>query len=137
MRTPRLTSWGLLALVAGASTACTSARDAANPAPSDPVFVVDPIAIESVELVRGLGTASGLGVHVKGVVGDGCSELLPVRQVREGNTVTITVERRRPENAICIQIARLFDDVIPLEGVFPPGTYEVRVNADKIAFSIP
>ena len=54
-------------------------------------FVVDPIQIESVDLVRGLDAPSGLGVHVRGVVGDGCSELLPIRQLREGSTVTITL----------------------------------------------
>src|SRR5262245_7680666 len=137
MRTPirNLTWLGLLALVA--SLGCGGSSTAANPAPTEPVFVIEPIQIESIELVRGLPVPSGLGVHVKGVVGDGCSELLPMRQLREGSTVTITLERRRPENAICTQIARLYDDVNPLEAAFPPGTYVVRVNREKVEFSVP
>jgi hypothetical protein len=128
---------GLLALVGGTALGCRGGSTAANPPPTEPVFVIEPIQIESVELVRNLDVPSGLGVHVKGVVGDGCSELLPLRQLREGSTVSITLERRRPENAICTQIARIFDDVIPLEGAFPPGTYVVRVNREKIEFSVP
>jgi hypothetical protein len=130
-------SWGLLLVLGvGTSPGCTSGPGSVDPPSTSPGFAIDPIQIESVQLVRGLDVPSGLGVHVRGVVGDGCSELLPIRQLREGTTVTITLQRRRPENAICTQIARIYDDVIPLEGEFPPGTYVVRVNSEKIDFSV-
>jgi len=127
-----LSSCGLLAFAVVTSVGCKSSTE-----PSNPRIVIEPIQIDSVELVRNLATPSGLGVHVQGVVGDGCAELLPVRQVREGAVITITIERQRPEEAICIQIAKLYDAIIPLEGEFPPGQYLVRVNAKEITFSVP
>jgi len=121
------------------SAGCQSAAPAADPptGPSKPELVTGPIQIDSVVLVRGLTTPSGLGVHVQGVIGDGCSELLPIRQLREGSVVLISIERQRPRDAVCTQIARLYDDVVALEGEFLPGTYTVRVNTTELEFSIP
>jgi hypothetical protein len=118
---------------------CDTAAPPSGPptGPSQPAVVISPIQIDSVVLVRGLETASGLGVHVQGIVGDGCSELLPIRQLREGSVVLISIERQRPRDAVCTQIAKLYDDVIALEGDFPPGAYTVRVNSTELAFSAP
>jgi inhibitor of cysteine peptidase len=127
----RLSAWAFTALVFAASVACQSSAQ-----PSDPSVIIAPIQIDSVELVHGLAVPSGLGVHVKGIVGDGCSELRPVRQSREGALVTITLESERPKDAICTQIAKLYDDVIPFEGAFSPGQYTVRVNTSELAFSV-
>jgi hypothetical protein len=123
---------GLLAFAAVTGVGCQSST-----APSNPRLVIEPIQIDSVELVRNVATPSGLGVHVQGVVGDGCAELLPMRQIREGALITITIQRQRPEDAICIQIAKLYDAIIPLEGEFPPGQYVVQVNTKEITFSVP
>src|SRR5262245_59207751 len=136
----RAASPGLvMAVLLLASVGCQSAAPPSDPptGPTRPEFVIAPIQIESVVLVRGLKTPSGLGVHVQGIVGDGCSELLPIRQLREGSVVLISIERQRPRDAVCTQIARLYDDVIPLEGTFAPGTYTVRVNSTHIEFSVP
>jgi hypothetical protein len=104
--------------------------------PDGPRMIVGPAQIDSVDLVRGVAP-SGFGVHVKGLIGDGCSELLPFAQTRSGNVVTLTIQRQRPEMAICTQIAKLFDQVIPLQGSFGPGEYAVRVNTTELAFSVP
>jgi hypothetical protein len=125
-------SCGLVAFAAVTSVGCRSSTD-----PSNPRIVIEPIQIDSVELVRNLATPSGLGVHVQGVVGDGCAELLPVRQTREGALITIKIQRQRPEEAICVQIAKLYDAIIPLEGEFPPGPYVVGVNTKEITFAVP
>jgi hypothetical protein len=58
-----------------------------------------------------------------------------VGQQRSGNIVTVTILRERPRHAICIQIAKLYDDVIRLEGSFPPGVYQLRVNAFETTFT--
>src|SRR5262249_27206925 len=116
---------------------CQSSTPPSPTSPTAPEIVVAPIQIDSVVLVHGLQTPSGLGVHVQGIVGDGCSALLPIRQLREGSVVLISIERQRPRDAVCTQIARLYDDVIALEGEFGPGTYTVRVNDTAIEFPVP
>src|SRR5690348_1059828 len=80
-----------------------------------PEFLITPIVIERVD-VRVLETSPPQAVaHVEGVIGDGCSALNSQRQVRDGNTVTITVLGQRPPHAICTQIAKIYREDIPLE----------------------
>ena len=83
-------------------------------------------------------SSSGLGVRVRGVLGDGCTDLLPpITQERDGTVVRIRILRQRPEDAVCIQIAKLFDQVVPLMGEYPPGDYIVHVNASDLTFRVP
>ena len=109
-----------------------------SPAAPTPRMIVGPIQVDSLEIVRGASSSSGLGVRVQGVIGDGCTELLPpITQERDGPVVRIGILRQRPEEAICIEIAKLFDQVVPLMGDYPAGSYVVRVNGAELAFSVP
>ncbi len=96
--------------------------------PSEPDLLVEPIQIDSVEVLVQESSPPTATAHVQGVVGDGCSEIHSVRQERSDTAVTITILRQRPRNAVCTQIARLYDERIPLQGSFPPGDYVLRVN---------
>ncbi len=104
-----------------------------SPASGD--LVIDPIQVESVEVLVQPGDPPQASAHVHGVIGDGCSSLHSVEQERTGSTVVLTILRQRPANAICIQIARLYDDTIRLEGAFPPGAYVLRVNGTETPFT--
>jgi hypothetical protein len=95
--------------------------------------IVDPITVDSV-VVEVSGDPARPRARVKGVLGDGCSSLHSVSQTRAGNAVTITILRERPKDAICTQLARLYDETIPLDGSYPPGRYALRVNAFETAF---
>jgi hypothetical protein len=110
---------------------------ACNGTPATPDLVIGPIQIDSVEVIVGAIAPPPVEVHVRGVVGDGCSVLHSVRQERSSRTVTITILRQRPSDAVCTQQARLYDARIPLEGAFPTGSYLVRVNGVERAFTIP
>jgi hypothetical protein len=111
-----------------AAAACTSS-------PTAPSSRVDPIQIDAVE-IQVLETAPPqVRARVTGVVGDGCSELKSVTQVRSEATVTLTILRERPVDAICTQIARLYDETIPLEGAYPAGQYLLRVNGREFPFA--
>lgn len=101
--------------------------------PSSPSLDIEPITIESVE-VQVSGDPPRVAAHVRGVVGDGCSTVHSVTQARAGNVVTITILRERPKDAICVQLAKLYDEVIPLDGQYPRGRYTLRVNAFETAF---
>lgn len=71
--------------------------------------------------------------HVEGAF-DGCAELNSERQVRFGNTVTITILSQHPRKAICLQTAKFYRKDIPLEGTFPPGDWLLRVNGVDYTF---
>ena len=105
-----------------------------NPtAPSD--LMIDPIPIERVD-VRVLESSPPQAVaHVEGILGDGCSTLHSQTQARMGNLVMVTILRERPRDAVCSQIARLYDTDIPLQGAYPAGRYLLRVNDVEKTFT--
>lgn len=76
-------------------------------------------------------------VHVKGVVGDSCNTLDKVTQAREGNQVEVTITALRKTDGPCLEYAQLYDQVLELEGTFPPGEYEVAVNGVVRTFMVP
>jgi hypothetical protein len=116
-----------LAALLAAAVGCS------NPAAPDGVRV-DPIQIDQVE-VQVLETAPPQArARVRGVIGDGCSTLKSVTQVRMGQTVTLLILRERPVDAICTQQAKLYDETIALEGTYPAGRYVLRVNDLEQAF---
>ncbi len=103
--------------------------------PADPDLLVEPIEIESVEVLVLESSPPQAQAHVRGFIGDGCSELKSVEQQRTGNSVTVTILRQRERAAICTQIAKLYDAVLRLEGSYPPGRYVLRVNGIETFFT--
>ncbi len=82
-------------------------------------------------------TEGAPAAHVHGIVGDGCTELFGLIQRRTGPTIEITILSTRPAEAICSQIAKVYDAVIPLAGPFPGGAYVVSVNGVEAPFALP
>lgn len=107
-----------------------------SPEEPDSVFDVAPIQIDSVDVALLESFPVRAMAHVTGVVGDGCSELLPIEQIRDGNELVISIRRRRPVDAVCIQLAKLFDRSISLDGSFAPGDYTLRVNDVSVVFHV-
>jgi hypothetical protein len=107
-----------------------------SPGELDPVFDIGPIQIDSVDVELLESFPVRATARVTGVVGDGCSELLPIEQSRDGNELDISIRRRRPLDAVCPQIAHLFASRIPLEGTFAPGDYTLRVNDASVSFHV-
>jgi hypothetical protein len=107
-------------------------------APDDPTpLVVEPAHVDSVEIQVAESAPVQVYARVRGVVGDGCSTLVrPIQQRREHARITLTIQRQRPKGAVCIQIARLFDETLRLEGEFPAGSYELRANELATTFTV-
>jgi hypothetical protein len=114
-------------VAAGAAAACSSPT-----VPATPKTLVRPIQIDTVDVVLAPPAA-----HVRGVLGDGCTGLAGVTTERSGNTVTLTILSTRPAEAICSQIAKLYDATLALPGDFPRGAYVLRVNSVEKTFSVP
>jgi hypothetical protein len=113
------------------AVALTTAIACTNPTAPDPSVRVEPIQIDSVTVLVAPPRASA---HVRGAIGDGCSILKSVTQVRSGNSVTLTILRERAVDAVCIQVLRLYDETILLEGSYPAGRYTLKVNGVEVAF---
>lgn len=101
-----------------------------------PTMIVGRIQIDSVAVRLAQSFPVQAFVRVKGVVGDGCSSLLPIEQSRAGNVITLEIKRQRPRDAICTQIAILFDQEIRLEGEFRTGEYTLYVNGIAQSFRV-
>lgn len=76
-------------------------------------------------------------VGVRGTIGDGCTELDEIVTTREENTFYIDVTTARPADAVCTDIARVFEENIPLEvyGLLA-GTYTVNANGTTATFTL-
>ena len=133
----------LLVILSIPLVACAPATSVSpQPAPALPVqppardMIVDPIQIDQVEVRIAESFPVQVFVHVTGVIGDGCSSVLPTEQKREGNTVTVTINRQRPAEAMCTMIAKIYDENIRLDGDFPPGEYTLKVNTVTQTFTV-
>lgn len=135
----RLLMFALSVLLA----ACAPATQVSPlPGPESPIqppardVTIGPIQIDQVEVRIAESFPVQVFAHVTGFIGDGCSSALPVEQKREGNTITLTINRQRPTDAICTQIAKIFDENIRLAGDFPPGEYTLKVNTVTQTFTV-
>ena len=122
----------VLLLLAGASDPQMAPADAAS---ED--LLIGPMRIASVEVSVSRSQPVEVYAHVIGIVGDSCSEAQPVQQARNGNTITIRLNRQRPAHKFCSQIAKTFDQNIRLLGEFAPGEYILKVNAVERKFQVP
>ena len=98
-----------------------------------PATLIVPINIDSVEVEVSGREASA---HVTGVVGDSCSTALPPEVKRDGDTVTVTINAEREQDAVCAELALLYDEMISLGNDFAPGDYMVEVNGVEAFFSV-
>ena len=106
-----------------------------SPSPASADLLIQPIEIESVAVRVLESSPPQASAHVRGLIGDGCSSLHSVRQERSEATVVLTILRQRPADAVCTQIAKLYDETIRLDGTFPPGRYVLRVNGFETSFT--
>ena len=126
-------------LAACAPATFTSPLPAAPASPIQPPardITIEPIQIEQVEVRIAESFPVQVFVHVTGVIGDGCSSVLPAEQKREGNTVTLTINRQRPAEAMCTMIAKIYDENIRLAGDYPAGEYTLNVNGVTQTFVV-
>jgi hypothetical protein len=156
----------LAALVAaGALAGCSRTRDAAVPAddqyghryegvapdgretvllaPSDTAeaYLVTPAVLDSVAVRPARrevlpSEAVPVEVLIKGALPDACSVLDDATQTRAANLIDVTLTMRRPRGAVCAQVVRPFRFYLPLDGLFPPGAYTLKVNGAAYPFRI-
>ncbi|HYF64684.1 MAG TPA: hypothetical protein VD886_17800 [Herpetosiphonaceae bacterium] len=138
------------ALLAGCGTAETSptatpatggqptAAPAASPTPAVDMakFDLKPMPIDSVEVQIRESQPPQVAVMVSGTLSDKCTFFHEATQVRNGNTIEVTVTTMREKDAMCAQMIEFSTQTIALEGDFPPGDYTVLVNGVEQKFKI-
>lgn len=102
--------------------------------PTSPDVVVEPIQVDRVDVRILESSPPQAWAHVEGTLGDGCASFHSLHQERAGATVVVTILRQRPREAICTMIAKPYETDIRLEGLYPPGTYVLRVNGLEKTF---
>ena len=75
-------------------------------------------------------------IVVDGFLRDGCTTLNEITQRRDGNTISVHITTKRPQDAVCIQVIKEVQERVPLEGGFLPGRYKVIVNDVEEEFEI-
>ena len=75
-------------------------------------------------------------VLVKGSLPDACTELHDVKQERFGHIIQVRLETRRPQGAVCATVIRPFRFYFKLDGMYGPGSYNLKINGKNVPFSI-
>ncbi len=100
------------------------------------ISAADSLIVEQVDVQVLESFPVQVQVVVKGSLPDACTEIGEIGQTRDGNAVTVTIGAVRPADALCAQVLEPFEQVVPLDGPFPPGTYVVRVNGVETSFTV-
>jgi hypothetical protein len=99
--------------------------------------VVEPIEIQSLEVIVGASRPAQVIARVRGALGSGCDFLHSIEQSREGRAVTVEVRRSKYTPGPCTAIFKEFQQELGLAGEFAAGQYTVRVNGVTQAFTVP
>jgi inhibitor of cysteine peptidase len=108
-----------LVLLLAALSACSPAVAQPNDSTPGPQFVIEPIEIDQVEIRIMESFPVQVSAHVTGMVGDGCATCHGVEQARQGNFITLTIERQREQANACTMIAKLYDKTIRPQSFHP------------------
>ena len=124
-------------------TLAACAPAAVTPPPivtGEPAIPVTGVAVvQSVEIQILESMPVQVNAIIRGQLPDaGCTTIASVDQVRDGNTITITLVTTTDPLALCAQALTPFERVVPLEvRDLPAGQYTVNVNGLVQSFELP
>lgn len=102
-------------------------------------FVIGEAMVSSVSIAFQESFPLGVAVQVEGDLPDACTEIGDVVQTRNEKTgdFIITLQTKKPLDAVCAQVLSAFDTSFVLEGTdgLPKGDYTVIVNGVKAEFT--
>jgi len=105
--------------------------------PKDPGdFIIDDMPVDDISIQLLESFPLQVHIEVNGILNDGCTTINEITQKRDGNTINIKITTKRPQDAVCIQVAKLVTERIALEGGFLPGHYKLIVNGVEKEFDI-
>ena len=75
-------------------------------------------------------------VLIKGSFPDACMELHQFSQERSGNLIEASLEMRRPDDTVCMNVRRPYRLYLMLDGAYAAGSYVLKVNGTAVPFTI-
>ena len=93
----------------------TPGRDQPGFEPTPGAVLTGTAQIETIELLILESFPVQIHAKVTGYLGDGCTTLGEITQVREGDTFKVTIATSRPADAICTQQLVGFEETLPLD----------------------
>ena len=109
-----------------------------QPSPADSGDATTGLAtVRSVEVVGGAGSTSP-EIAIRGFLSDACTELGAIYDrpsPQDANTVLVTVESTRVQQALCAQVVKAFDVTHTITSIPGPGEYVIDVNGVTIEYT--
>lgn len=104
----------------------------------DENMVIGTANVESIEVTKTDSFPVEVNIKALGYLADSCTQLGDVKQAYDSGVFTVTLESKRPQDAVCAEVLTNFEKDISLVGVsgLPKGTYSVEVNGIKGAFTL-
>jgi uncharacterized protein YraI len=95
--------------------------------------------VQSVEIQVVQSQPLQVNVVVRGELPDaGCTTISSVSQVRNGNTITVTLTTTTDPVALCAPVLTPFEQIVPLDVTdLGPDQYKVNVNGIEQSFEVP
>ncbi len=118
----------LMAVALAVPVACSSPS---APSPEPGSFVVLQASARIAE-----GYPAQVTIEVEGYMPSVCSELLPIRQRREGNRVQVGIHARSTSEVCVLAVPPRMRLTVPLQGGFTSGEYVVTINDYELRFRI-
>ena len=127
----------ILALGACANPQQSQSAPSAMPVSNSPTATAPhETGLLEVQSVAVNSVANGLEAQMSGWLADACTSFDSVEQSRQGNTITLIVETRRPAGLVCSEERRYYERNVVLEGEFEEGEYLLLVNGLEVQFSV-
>lgn len=103
----------------------------------DGTYVYGDAPVENIDILILESFPVQVQVIAKGNLPDGCTVIDQKTQKRVGNTFTVLITTKRPQDAICTLALKPFEERISLDVAgLPKGTYTVDVNGVKKTFKL-
>ncbi len=97
---------------------------------------IGPLQVDAVEVVVLESDPPQVQAVVRATLPNPCATVGPASQTREGTTITVALDVLIDPDAFCADVLQPVEQVIPLGGDFPPGSYTVTVNGVSATFTV-
>lgn len=103
--------------------------------PPMPDVMRQPIMVEEVNVLMTKSLPPQVRLVVTGMIQDGCDFPVQMTETQDGNTITVTLFRELPMDAMCPMMIASYDETLALSTPIESGqTYTVIVNDVTVTF---
>lgn len=129
--------WIVIILVVVAIIAFLVTRGKGKNNTADQNMVIGDAQVDKIDIALLESFPVQVNVLASGTLPDDCTEIGDVVQRYDNGTFYVSLETKRPQDAVCTQVTKPFSKNVSLSGVvgLPKGDYVVDVNGVKGTFA--